>query len=398
MRNTLARTAPEYSEQIVTYRYLSLLRLAERIVRNGDELALKEIHDNRRIFRYRDETSLLLAEYLDKLRQSMLPDKWAEKNDQELSDTAYDLTIAKFINLPHKSGGTSSKEDTTGRRMKRKGADCRLYFRTFLNHVGQEMDSEASLSQLEQEDLAARSLQGLVKRHFYLSWLEAKRRSDPAVTRYVWKINGGTITLYLPSDMGRKKRDWLEKNVDNPDPHRPGESERIQAIINRRLIRSKCVEFYDSWGGSSCGMTVNACAPENALLETSTDGLAKVIADEKARNIDTLRPSIRELGKEKVTQMILRIFEDLSGGDYQDGKVASTFGLNKSSFSRFAGSQWSTSGSRGIPDLWLNTAHTVASHPSFSATAREVGIGAWEKVQTIVNNRPSQKGREKKVE
>jgi hypothetical protein len=53
----------------VVYRYLSLLQLADRIAREGDEGALDELHDHRKVFGYRGGELLRLAEFVDRLRQ-----------------------------------------------------------------------------------------------------------------------------------------------------------------------------------------------------------------------------------------------------------------------------------------------------------------------------------------
>jgi hypothetical protein len=80
-------------------------------------------------------------------------------------------------------------------------------------------------------------------------------------------------------------------------------------------------------------------------------------------------------------RLILRIFKDLSGGKYEDKKVARRFGLSKATFSRFAGSRWLTTQS-AVPDLWRNTAEVLSTHPIFKEVA--INTGFWEQVQSAL--------------
>ena len=75
----------------------------------------------------------------------------------------------------------------------------------------------------------------------------------------------------------------------------------------------------------------------------------------------------------KLKRLVLRIFEELCHGEYNDGKVAKDFGLSKATFSRFAGSRWTKSGSV-TPDLWVNTAQVLSAHKDFKKVAVESGV------------------------
>ena len=158
------------------------------------------------------------------------------------------------------------------------------------------------------------------------------------------------------------------------------------------------VEFQDESEGWDSGEVIDIYMLEDTQSKTPGASLAEIVAREKAENIHNLRPSIGKLGRKKLESMILHIFAELIREDYQDGEVARLFGLNKASFSRFAGSRWSTSRSRKIPDLWQNTAHTVAGNPSFLAAAKEARVGVWERIQAVVNNTTQEAGRSREVE
>ena len=59
-------------------------------------------------------------------------------------------------------------------------------------------------------------------------------------------------------------------------------------------------------------------------------------------------------------------------------KIADSFGINRSTFTRFAGSNWLSQSGKSqdypTPDLWFNTAETLASHPLFVRVAEDAGI------------------------
>jgi hypothetical protein len=105
--------------------------------------------------------------------------------------------------------------------------------------------------------------------------------------------------------------------------------------------------------------------------------LAEAVADEKVKNIQKQRESIRALGKERLEQLILRIFKDLNDGQYKDKEVAEQFGLRKATFSRFAGSRWLQGNS--IPDLWRNTTEVLSTNPTFKEVA--INTGVWKDVE-----------------
>ena len=119
--------------------------------------------------------------------------------------------------------------------------------------------------------------------------------------------------------------------------------------------------------------------------------MAIAVADEKARNISFQRPSIRELGQDRLRSMVLEIFDALQEDEIEDGRMADKYGLSKATFSRFAGVRWQD-GNGIIPDLWCNTAHVLAGHPVFNEAAQESGV--WARVQAAVNPAASEIGKE----
>lgn len=367
------------------YRNFSLVKLIKRIVDKSDRHALQELHNNRTLFRFNGGPPLLFADFLNELRESTAKRGWSAPNAFEVAEKAYDLTVDKFTNFPRKNKSLPAKKKIV-RKMKRKGADCRLYLKAFLDRVASSFAAKSPESQMEEETRAAMIMQGLVRRHFYLSFLEAVRNTNPFWSRYNWRVRGGTICIWLPVSLkGQERRPWLEKNIDDPDPLRSGESERIQSIIGRKLVRERFVSF------STDTYTSNE---ENLLPcsdsgETFGESLAGAVAKEKARNLRRQRPSIRALGKRRLKKLVLRIFEDLNCGEYEDRKIARDFGLSKATFSRFAGSRWLSTES-AIPDLWQNTAEILSTHPIFKEVAIDTGV--WEQVQSALKRAAPQYG------
>jgi len=354
------------------YSRMSLMRLFNFIVEDSDGLALEEVH-NRPLFLAKGAL-LRLIQYLNWLRELAANRLLDIRNSDEISEIAYDLAVTKFSELPNE------KEEG----MKRRGAGCRLYFRAIQLSVNRSYQADPPAGELERETRAAKILQRYVNRHFRFSIYEALRIADRFWSRYYWRIGGeDQICVKLPVVLaGSKRRAWLEKNIDNPDPKRPGEAKRIQEIINRKFIR----EMFTPFEAVSASLDPEKNDPETKFWskEDEHNGimLSKVVAKEKAINIRKQRPAVRKLGKSKLKKMILQIFDDLQNDDYKDVKIARAFNLSKATFSRFAGSKWRQNDSQ-IPDLWLNTAQIISKHDIFRELAEKAGV--WEKVKLAAN-------------
>jgi hypothetical protein len=381
----LTRTSRNFS-RMEWYRNLPLMKLVQEIVDKGDRLALEEFHNNRTLFRYSEGPPLRFSDYLNELRESTARELWLAPNVFEVADQAYDLTLDKFNNFPGKKESSFKAQDEIGGNMKRKGADCRLYLNVFLKRAACSFATNPPSSHIEEEARAAKMMQGLVRRHFYFSLLEALRQANPFWSRYNWMVQGDKICVWLPVSLaGRDRRRWLENNIDNPDPLREGERERIQSIIYKKLVREKFVGLGEDTEDSSGEEFLPSSNPD----KTFGASLAETVAREKAMNINRQRRSIRALGKKRLKHLILRIFEAISCDEYKDGKAARDCGLSKSTFSRFAGSRW-LEAKTAIPDLWRNTAEVLSTHPALKEVA--ISTGAWKQVQSAIQRGAPQSG------
>jgi len=369
------------------YEKIPLTQLVRAVVQRRDRLALRELHQYRKVFRLRSGRCVLLAEFLLDLKDRDLTFQWCGR-DPVVVDQVYDLTLAKFHDLP----SPSSEGRTVAPSQ---GPDCRHYFRAFGEHITREFERRPPKNAIDAEIRAADALQRLVTRHFYLSCLECSRRAAKLVRRYMWKVNGGQLVLWLPVEMsGSHCRRWLQENVPDADPARPGEPDRVQAIIDRRLARRRILSLDQLQERGVHPGTETIAAPETWAEEVSTTGLADVVAEEKAENIDEQRPSIRSLGASRLRELIRAVFESLTEDRYHAERMAAEFGLSKATFSRFAGCNWRQEGDNAAtnhpPDLLRNTAHVLASHEDFVALAREAGV--WGRVREVILDVDSEKG------
>ena len=352
------------------YEHLPLLELAELIADKADRTALHELHDQRKLFYYHSRQALRLAEFVDRLRLEDRSRLWCG-GDPEIVEKAYDLTIGKFSNLPLRQ---SERSACSG---KGEGPDCRYYFRAFLEHVSKKLDPKQMESELQRERFVAGLLQNLVMRHFYLSCLECWRSFQKLARRYVWKVDGYPLVVWLPLDIpSGSSRAWLEANVGEAHPQRTGERDRVQAAIDRITTRRKMLSL-DTGNGVEA-----VAAPDRFTLSSEEDevvtDLSQTVAEEKVRTIRCQRPAIQELGANKLRGLILRVFDDLAKGSYEPGRVADEVGLSRATMSRFAGSRWSGR-LRGavqgpLPDLWLNTAKMLAADERFMRFVRSAGL------------------------
>jgi hypothetical protein len=347
-------------------RCLSLVDLVKRIVDLSDREALHEFHANRTAFHLDDGRWVRLIDYVHNRFSEI------KIENSDVKEKAQDMVLDKFSNLPGSIVSEKVAETKTICRI-----DCRNYFRPFLELIEKKLN-EGEMCGLSEETMVAQWLQGFVDRHIHLSILECKRSRDNGFSRYDWILNGHRITLYLPVYMnGAERRQWLETNIPDVNPTDPEEKNRIQSIINKRFERH--VKFPYLTNRDTDDEITHHKIPTHILQLITTEGLTTAIAEEKCEKIEEQRESIQKLGKKKLKELILCIFNSISTNQYNLSALAREFSLSKSALCRFAAKNWfEKQEEMKIPDLWMNTCQVLAQHPDFVEAAIKAGV--WQDV------------------
>lgn len=229
---------------------------------------------------------------------------------------------------------------------------------------------------VQREAWVFQAFAGFVKRQFLHSCQEAKRRiADRFSSRYNWPVDDrGSITVRLPRTLvGSQRRKWLESNIIDVDPSRPGERSRVQSIIDNELIFGQEVSL--DQGVFFPDLVTQP--PDWNLIELDGLRFPELVAEEKVQAIHLQRPSIQRMGSDDLRRFILMIFDNLVSESLTEEALAELFGLTKTAFSHFAGSDWYRDGSDGIihvPDLWANVMYLLVHHPLFTEAAQELGL------------------------
>ena len=348
--------------------------MIRKIAHNSDAAALGEFLAHRTVFVWNNGKGLRFVEYVELLRI-----KSTHRFGEEIADKTYAKTLERYLNLPqpHDSVDQTDGDDNGSKHC---GPDCRKYFRAILDGISILDSDRIKAGSLMEEQIIGKAIQSFVRHNFHYCLRESLRKADPFTSRYDWRVGGGVITVYMPRSMnGRRRRQWLRQHAPDADPRHPGERERIQTLINRRLVRGRFVPYENH-----AHEIPQRQAADNQLWTRSANGgfarkLGEVVAEEKAATIDQQRPAIGALGPENLSRMIVIIFEALEQNRYDDGRIRKRFSLSASSYSRFAGSRWrrKMTGNRldlDIPDLWKNTAGVLASNPIFREVIEETGF------------------------
>jgi hypothetical protein len=358
---------------------MSIRELIQRIVNCAEKESMDELVEKRRVCVVSDEKHVSLAEFIRVLHVRAMR---ATRLSAEVLDMAYDLTVDKFTRLPVKSASLSISRSDSGASQADQGPTCIPYYQAILRRCENFHDEKSA--QLIDDATVAWQIQRFVVRHFHFSVKEAKRTVNGRTHRYVWLTSGGRFSLYMPRYMtGDQKRNWLETYVKDVDAKRPLERERIQQFVDSFVPKDPVGPIQPGdYGIGNFSFNLNyACVSD----ENRESTLVTVLADEKANQIETLRPSVRKLGAQLLKQLIRDIFTELEAGTYSEQALAAKYGLSTPTFSRFAGSRWSKKEKRGsevnIPDLWRNLARLLAGSEELCAAAGRAGV--WKAVQDI---------------
>ena len=359
------------------YSQLSLKDITERIAYLGDRLALRAFHENQAVFGVATGHRVVFARWVEIKRAWAHDTHWWAWKGSRIVDDACDLLLDRFSNLP--TGLTAvpdgvSEDDTS----QYPGPDCRNYFRGCLAIIERDFESDAPTGCLDAELRTARIVEGYIRRHFYLCLKESLRSWNPLVSRYDWKVDGHSFSLWLPRAIeGAKRREWLEKHVEGLDPMRPFERERIQDIIDDLLGVPRLLSL-DSIEEADSSPSPSAKVSDRFAFDEEITALKEFVAKEKAESINMQRPAIRRLGRAQLQKLVPATIENTESGEKSDAEIAQEFGLSTPTYSRFGGSDWGRrkhrNGGLDIPDLWINLAHVLANNKTFREMAKRAGV------------------------
>lgn len=345
---------------------MTLLELVVEAIETNDPQPIAEILHHHKFGWSTKADGLTFPEFLEHLVK--IQRTTGRSFPDEVWELAVDLTIEKFV-LPPSNVDETRNDPIAGR------TNPICYYRAFLDWVKNQINL-IPRGKILQEAWVSDAFMRFIKRQFLHSCQEAKRRlADRFSSRYVWHVDGsGSITVRLPRTLpGPQRRKWLESNINNVDPSQPDERERIQSIIDRKLV------FGDQVPLDQAEIRSDLVTHPPDWFSIELDGLRfpEFVAEEKVQAIDYQRPSIREIGPDKLRSLVLTVFDNLLSETYNEKDLAELFGLSKTAFSHFAGSKWYQDGIDKIihvPDLWANVMFLLVHQPRFTDLAMELGF------------------------
>jgi hypothetical protein len=358
------------------YRQWTVEALAELIVAQAEAQAIHEVCDHRYLCQFAGSPPLRPPEYLlalnDSPRIHML-----FRGNPEGRKYAYDQTIDLLWRVP--ANGCD-------------GRDCRKLYSMFLHNLHRARAGESGTERigpadpLSAEIEEAQVFQRCLSLNHYFACREALRGFDPSRSRYLWSCRGGQLTVWLPKHVtGEARARFLTRLVPDVNAARPGERERVQAMIDAVFPRAKALPLDEI--GAGMGEPAAPMPDLGRLIQL--DGLEETLAREKAMNLSGLRPSIRALGAPAVYQIVLCFLENRLTRKYTQKELARRFGCSPSAASHFAGDQWRLQSGGPPSDLYANLAELLASVEVFVEAVKAAGM--WDRVQQTLDLIPLRK-------
>ena len=350
------------------------LNVLRRIGDSADQAALAEFHNHRRLFDFNGSRKLLCIEYGECFCQGPTARRILGENTL-LQEEAHVRFMDRFCNL----------RPTTARksRRSRRGPDCRKNFAAIVRAVDAWHAKHRSADALELEATTARIAQERIAVHAWFACADALRTRNPTRSRFQARTPHGPVTVCMPRWLtGRRRREWIDQNTATADGGATCRSDDLQGLADARYGHSRITSLDDP---EALGMgPVFSSLDWLVEHEITTRGIAAFIADEKAVSSE-LRPSIAALGPDGVRCLVLRLFEAIENGLYDNRAIAAEFDMSPASLSRFAPRRWRPDDQRPIPPFFDNICQTLAAYAPFTEIARKAGV--WKTVRRLLNER-----------
>lgn len=263
---------------------------------DNNETVLNYFLSNRKVIAYNNKR-ILLPEFLKKLRDNnfytIITISRNEQHLEEKFDLTYNRTLQKFSVLQ------TNKE-------KIEGPYSNNQYQELLNQILEYQKQKKEATQIDVEIKIEELLKRMIIRHIKYSWLEVCRMSNRLYQRYRWELPTGTIELKKPQGIdGRDFTEWLNKNIKDPNPLQKNEKYRVQKEIDDWFGHYVEVDYSDIENYHNKNENIYAES------EKYPENFTELIAGEKSKTADQQRPAIRNLGKEKIKDLVVRILEDI---------------------------------------------------------------------------------------
>ena len=339
------RSNATHPEPTSDYAAMPLLRLAQLIADQGDRSAIDEIH-RRTPCHFRGSGPITITDCLNRLCEARTI-REESRDGKEAAELARVLAAERFYNLPPECMGERGH-----------GANCRVYFQAFLDHLAENSVITDDMPRSEAEQHVASKLNGLVRLQYERCFGGAIRDGHPVMSRYMWrptKCPGRKVCVFMPTRVIREERSrWLEENIPDVDLDRAGERQRIQAIIDSRLGIPLMLPIKD-FDSDALDAEKALCVPND---RSSCDmSAAAAIIDLCAKKISEGRYTRRELFdglSRNMKELCVRIIlENDITEHHSDTQLAELLGMGKVTFSRL------------LADLRPGLQQIFAEHPDF---------------------------------
>ena len=256
------------------------------------------------------------------------------------------------------------------------GPDSRRYLGRLSRNVYAALQGANGLSPNEREELVLGLLRAFIDMCLEYAVLECVRNQKGPRNRYAYHQDCLTIYLWMPREIpGHDRRRWIEDHAGPIDLTRPGEQERVQAVIDREAPYRRVISLSDLEYLPEDRRSHSVEGSSFAEEHLSASDMIDVFVRELVPAIIEQRPAIRGLGEESYAQLLRYTFEDKVQGTHSARTVAIGLGLTRSTRTRFDGSKTPKNGI--ARDLPRNVAAVIWQNGDLRVAAKAAGVWGY---------------------